>query len=81
MKKIIVVRTMIIVETAQNNFKTVDTGSAKSQHNNFKGWACGAGMDFLWINSNGYIFGNVCRHSGCYGNIYEDFEIPKDPMI
>lgn len=72
---------MILVETATNEVKAVTTGDAKSRLNKFKGWACGAGMDFLWINSSGYIFGNVCRHSGCYGNIYNDFKLPQEPMI
>lgn len=71
---------MILVKTPLGIKKTT-TSTAKTVFNNFNGWYCGAGMDFLWINSRGKIFGNVCRHSGTYGNVYNEFKLPTNPMI
>lgn len=71
---------MILINTPFGIKKT-STGTAKTSLNNFKGWYCNAGTDFLWINDKGYIYGNVCRHSGCYGNLYTSFTLPTEPMI
>jgi len=71
---------MILLNT-RTGIKKANIGTVKTSLNKFKGWYCGAGMDFLWINDKGYIFGNVCRHSGCYGNLYTEFTLPTEPMI
>jgi len=71
---------MILIQT-DKGIRKIQTSAAKTSINKFKGWYCNAGVDFLWINHEGYIFGNVCRHSGCYGNLYDNFELPKEPMI
>jgi organic radical activating enzyme len=49
--------------------------------NNFLGWRCGLGVDSLYIDMDGNIFGASCRQGGSYGNIYEDFQTPKDWSI
>lgn len=71
---------MILIQT-DKGMRKIQTSAAKTSINKFKGWYCNAGIDFLWINHEGYIFGNVCRHSGCYGNLYDNFELPKEPII
>ncbi len=71
---------MLIVKTT-DGIKQSTLAEAKTNFNHFKGWYCGAGMDFLWINSRGKVFGNVCRHSGMYGNVFEGFTLPSEPMI
>lgn len=71
---------MIIVK---DNNTSVQTSHSvlKTQFNNFKGWNCYAGFDFLWINPYGSVYGNVCRQSGKYGNIYKEVILPTTPMI
>lgn len=71
---------MIIVKT-ENGCKQVSHSVLKSNFNNFKGWKCYAGKDFLSISQNGDIFGNVCRHSKKYGNVYKEFSLPASPII
>lgn len=71
---------MILIKTDKGITQST-LAEAKTSFNKFKGWHCGAGMDFLWINSRGKVFGNVCRHSGMYGNVYEEFKLPTEPMI
>lgn len=71
---------MLIVKTP-HGIKQSTLSEAKTTFNKFKGWHCGAGMDFLWISNKGEVFGNVCRKSGSYGNVFTDFTLPKEPMI
>lgn len=71
---------MILIKT-NNGIMQSNLAEAKTTFNKFKGWHCGAGMDFLWISNKGEVFGNVCRKSGSYGNVFTDFTLPKDPMI
>ena len=71
---------MILIKT-KNGIKQASFAEAKTNFNNFKGWYCGAGMDFLWISNKGDVFGNVCRKSGSYGNIFRDFDLPSEPII
>lgn len=44
--------------------------------NNFQNWKCGLGVDSLFIDMDGKIFGASCKVGGLYGNIYEDFNVP-----
>lgn len=46
--------------------------------NSFQGWKCGLGVDSLFIDMDGRIFGASCRMGGQYGNIYEDFNVPSE---
>jgi|TARA_B100000780_G_C21110925_1_gene448928 sulfatase maturation enzyme AslB (radical SAM superfamily) len=71
---------MLVVNTTEGIRKS-NHAQAKTSYNNFKGWHCGAGLEFLWISSLGNVFGNVCRHSGQYGNVFTDFTLPTQPMI
>lgn len=71
---------MLVIKTKQG-YKQATLSEAKTSFNNFKGWYCGAGMDFLWINNKGEVFGNVCRKSGSYGNIFNNFTLPSEPII
>lgn len=71
---------MLVVHT-ESGYRQATFADAKTKFNNFKGWYCGAGMDFLWISNTGKVFGNVCRKSGSYGNIFGEFELPTEPMV
>lgn len=71
---------MILIKTP-NGISKSTTSEAKTSFNHFKGWYCGAGMDFLWISNKGEVFGNVCRKSGSYGNVFTEFTLPKDPIV
>lgn len=71
---------MIIAKTKETTV-AAKYGVYKANNNNFKGWYCYSGFDFLWINKDGYVYGNVCRHSGQYGNVYSEFKLPTKPMI
>lgn len=71
---------MLIVNTTEGIRKS-NHAQAKTSYNKFKGWHCGAGLEFLWISNLGDVFGNVCRHSGQYGNVFTDFVLPTEPML
>lgn len=46
--------------------------------NSFLNWQCGLGVDSLFIDMDGKIFGASCKVGGQYGNIYEDFKVPSE---
>ena len=71
---------MILIKT-HDGIKQSTLAEAKTSYNHFEGWYCGAGMDFLWISNKGEVFGNVCRKSGSYGNVFSNFTLPTEPMI
>ena len=50
------------------------------QENTYEGWLCWSGQESLFIKSNGDVYNATCRQYKL-GNIYTDFEIPKDPLI
>ncbi len=45
--------------------------------NTFLNWKCGLGVDSLFVDMDGKIFGASCKVGGEYGNIYEDFNVPQ----
>lgn len=44
--------------------------------NAYKGWTCGLGVDSLFINMDGDVFGASCKVGGKYGNVFGEFTIP-----
>lgn len=72
---------MLLVKTVNDSIEYTNIAYAKTSFNNFKGWKCFAGSDFLWINNLGDVYGNVCRHSGKYGNIFSEINLPTEPII
>jgi len=46
--------------------------------NFFKGWKCGAGVDNIYIDMDGAVWNASCRVGGKLGNVFEDFNTPKD---
>lgn len=52
----------------------------KRQENKYKGWLCWAGQESLMIAANGDVFVATCRNKKL-GNIYDDFEIPTEPIV
>jgi hypothetical protein len=48
--------------------------------NDYRGWLCWAGIESLYIRADGDVFNASCKvHK--LGNIYDGFEIPKEPLI
>lgn len=72
---------MLYVKHQGEKPKQMDFGTVKTNNNRFKNWYCNAGMDFLTVSHSGEIFGNVCRHSKSYGNVFKQFTLPTEPMI
>ena len=53
----------------------------KCNLNQYKGWACNAGIESLMINWDGDVHRATCRVGGSLGNIYTDtFTVPTDPI-
>ena len=49
--------------------------------NQYKGWACNAGIESLMINWDGDVHRATCRVGGSLGNIYNDtFNVPTEPV-
>lgn len=50
--------------------------------NNFKGWSCYVGVDQLFIDSWGFIYGSNCKAGGSLGSINDThWEFPTQPLI
>ena len=52
-------------------------------HCNFKDWSCNVGLEQLYVNDRGEIYGASCRIGGCYGQVSkpEEIEFPSKPVI
>lgn len=50
---------------------------------NFDGWSCNIGLEQLYINDHGEVYGASCRLGGSYGSILEPNQIkfPNKPVI
>jgi hypothetical protein len=46
--------------------------------NYLRDWKCGAGVDNLYIDMDGYVWTASCRVGGKLGNVFEDFTVPDD---
>ena len=44
--------------------------------NYIPGWKCGAGVDSLFIDMDGFVWTASCRVGGRLGNVFEDFRVP-----
>lgn len=45
--------------------------------NYLQGWKCGAGVDSLFIDMDGYVWTASCRVGGRLGSVWDTFEVPK----
>lgn len=50
------------------------------KENQYTGWLCWSGQESLFIRANGDVFNATCRSTNL-GNIYDDFDIPDEPVI
>lgn len=41
-------------------------------------WKCGAGVDSLYIDMDGYVWTASCRVGGRLGSVWDDFNVPED---
>ena len=63
--------------TMLDSNKFINTGK-----NNFNGWSCDAGIDGIFINSQGTIFRGTCREGGELGNMLDNnFELPAKSIV
>ena len=49
--------------------------------NDWSGWKCYAGVEQIIVDMRGDISRGWCLVGGKIGNIFENFEIPKDPIL
>jgi organic radical activating enzyme len=64
--------------TETGKFADMSTDSLVGQKLNFfKGWTCGLGVENIFVDMDGNIYGASCRLGGKLGNIYEDFQVPE----
>jgi len=68
--------------------KEDDTGINVSPHrflsegaNDWSGWNCYAGAEQIIVDLGGDVYRGWCRVGGKIGNIFENFEIPKTPIL
>lgn len=50
------------------------------QENHYEGWLCWSGQESLFINEKGDVYNATCR-THKLGNIYDDFDVPTEPLI
>lgn len=50
------------------------------QENEYTDWLCWSGQESLFIRDNGDVYNATCRVKKL-GNIYEDFDIPTEPIV
>ena len=48
------------------------------KRNYFKGWHCSMGVNNLFINADGHIYGASCYEKGILGNVWEDFQLSQE---
>ena len=66
------------VYDAEGNWKDFGTDDFIGQQLNYlNGWECSMGVENLFINSDGNIFGASCEQGGCLGNVFSKFQLPK----
>lgn len=51
-----------------------------SLRNNFNGWICNAGVDYIHINWDGQVYRGNCRQGGVLGNITQPLALPTTPV-
>lgn len=62
--------------------REIDTRKLISEKkNNFKGWLCAAGIDYIGIEANGDIYGSECKAFGKIGNINTGYKLAKKMQI
>jgi cell fate (sporulation/competence/biofilm development) regulator YmcA (YheA/YmcA/DUF963 family) len=49
--------------------------------NDWSGWNCYAGAEQIIVDLGGNIYRGWCRVGGKIGNIFENFEVPKAPIL
>lgn len=49
--------------------------------NDWSGWKCYAGVEQIIVDLRGDVFRGWCRVGDKIGNIFENFEVPKDPVL
>ncbi len=73
---------------AMKMLKEDDTGANVSPQrflsegtNDWSGWNCYAGAEQIIVDLGGDVYRGWCRVGGKIGNIFENFEIPKTPIL
>jgi hypothetical protein len=67
-----------MVNHQEQNVRTL----VNAKKNNFFGWECYAGRDYLTIGPDGTVSGSMCGLNNDYGNLYNStLKIPSNPII
>jgi MoaA/NifB/PqqE/SkfB family radical SAM enzyme len=67
------------VYDADGNWKDFGTDEFVGQQLNYlDGWSCSMGVENLFINSDGDVFGASCMMGGTYGNVFDNFKLAKE---
>ena len=67
------------VYDAAGNWKDFGTDEFIGQKLNYlKGWSCSMGVENLFINSDGDIYGASCEQGGKLGNVFTEFKLAKE---
>jgi len=71
---------LLKVDYSGNKTKTNSAELITRGENNWQGWNCWAGIENIVIDKEGQMFRGWCLQGGTFGNIYEDFTLPKKPI-
>jgi organic radical activating enzyme len=64
---------------SQGNWRDWSTDELVGQRLNLTlGWKCGAGVENLYIDMDGDVWGASCRVGGKFGNIFTGFSLPNE---
>ena len=66
--------------TIKNIKPTLHKQGILRQENSYQGWQCYAGLESLMIDAKGDVYVATCRGKKL-GNIFDDFEMPTEPVI
>ena len=48
--------------------------------NRFKDWKCWVGVERMHIYPTGDVYRSTCKVGGLLGNVYTDFDVPREPI-
>jgi hypothetical protein len=64
------------------SYTDVSTDTFVGEKMNFlENWVCGAGVENIYIDMDGQVFGASCRIGGKLGNIYENMQTPDNWVL
>jgi organic radical activating enzyme len=63
---------------ADGSWRDWSTDELVAQRKNYlQGWMCGAGVDSLFIDMDGFVYTASCRVGGRLGSVWDNFKVPE----